>query len=67
MLEGTASVEIAFNGEVHKLDELKSRDTFGQFKIFQKDKKLYFTVTAITKVVILNLRQEFFNLNQNKI
>ena len=67
IVEGTAQVEIKVNGVAHKIEQLKCRDTFGQFKIFQGDKKLHFSVSAITKVVLLKLSKEFFNLNQNKI
>jgi len=34
MVEGTAQITISLKGEEIKLDEIKSRDTFGQFKIF---------------------------------
>jgi hypothetical protein len=34
MVEGTAKLEVKIAGETHKLEVLKSRDTFGQFKIF---------------------------------
>ena len=34
MLEGTAEIKIKIKGVDHILEELKCRDTFGQFKLF---------------------------------
>ena len=66
MFQGFAEVEITVNDEVHKMDVLRSKDLFGQYKMLESS-KAYFSVTALSPVVILKLKQEFLKANFTKI
>jgi len=66
MFQGFAEVEITVNDEVHKMDILRSKDLFGQYKMLESS-KAYFSVTALSPVVILKLKQEFLKANFTKI
>ena len=66
IFQGFAEVEITVNNEVHKMDVLRSKDFFGQYRMLESS-KAYFSVTALSPVIILKLRQEFLKANFTKI
>jgi CRP-like cAMP-binding protein len=66
IFQGFAEVEINVNDEIHKMDVLRSKDIIGQYKMLISSKP-YFSVTALSPVIILKLRQEFLKSKNTKI